>query len=653
MKIFLKILVLSIATLFLNSCEKDPPPILNISLSSLSLGNVSASQTISIESNYAWKLTCDATWITFSPSTGDGNATITVVAQDNLTEDDRNANLIFTLGKEGSKNFIRKVVRATQSFPQLNIDIESITFEKENSTKPLTINSNTNWTVQIPSSSNWITTDKTAGTGNVQLNITASANTAGDRNAEIKLNYAGKSKILRIIQKRAVNNLPQAPLLVYPINNVVNIPRLASFRWEKSTDPDKDVVKYELQLSEINTFADGPQTSTYQADTLLFYNPPLLLKENTKYYWRVIAKDIYNDKAVSSTYSFTTGTQGGYTNGEYRVAFSNTAGAYPNELVFTGDGYVISDFVDGGKFDQDMNEGIEAFFSVEPYKTYRKYFKVYKLAAYSQDSGVTQTDKGIIKNTAFNTVFKGGSSMEANDERVFQLAETIPAINGRLNNVLIVLVVNQDRYAGTCWMWSDGKAIAISPTSRDTRGTYHYRNIINHEAGGHGFGRLADEYITTANKDKTITDTEKTSLQNWVKYGFYPNVDLTSDLINIKWKHFVGRTGYAVGAFEGAYYFTYGVWRSETSSCMIDNRQYYNASSREHIVKRILRTAAGVRVSDYLNGVLTPIQNDPFNFENFVSLDSKKTEASSIFYTKSYNPLTFQQLAPPVMINVR
>jgi hypothetical protein len=653
MKLIKNILVIGLVLLSLSSCKKDPPPVLTISVQNLSLGNISPSETISVESNYPWKLTCDASWISFTPSTGDGNATVTITAQDNLTEDERNANLIFTIGKEGSSTFLRKVVRATQSFPQLNLDIELLSFEKDNSTKSFTVNSNTSWSVEVSSGASWITSNKTSGTGNSQISVTASANTGGDRTAEIKLNYAGKYKALRILQKRAVNNPPQAPVMLSPVNNASNLSRLAHFRWEKSADLDNDQVKYELQVSEVSTFTEGAQTSTFQTDTLLQYYSPVLLKENTTYYWRVIAIDSYNERTVSSSYNFTTGTQGGYINGEYRIAFSNSAGTYPNELVFTGDGYVIGDFVDGGKFDQDMNEGIEAFFSVEPYKSYRKYFKVYKLAAYSEDSGVTQTDIGIIKNTAFNTIFKGGSSMEANDERVFEMVETIPEVRGKLTNTLVVLVVNQDRYAGTCWMWSDGKAIAISPTSRDERSTYHYRNIINHEAGGHGFGRLADEYITSVNKDKSITDTEKSSLQNWVKWGFYPNVDLTSDFNNIKWKHFIGKDGYAVGAIEGGYYFTYGVWRPETASCMIDNRQYYNAPSREQMVKRILRTAAGVRVSDYLNGNITPIQNDPYTLDEFVRLDVKKTEASTLFYTKSFNPLTFRQLAPPVMIEVR
>ena len=63
---------------------------------------------------------------------------------------------------------------------------------------------------------------------------------------------------------------------------------------------------------------------------------------------------------------------------------------------------------------------------------------------------------------------------------------------------------------------------------------------------------------------------------------------------------------------------------------MVDNRPYYNAPSRESIVKLLLRRAAGVRLYDYLyqsaSGTfeVVPIPNDPFNMEDFMRNDVKK-----------------------------
>ena len=46
-----------------------------------------------------------------------------------------------------------------------------------------------------------------------------------------------------------------------------------------------------------------------------------------------------------------------------------------------------------------------------------------------------------------------------------------------------------------------------------------------------------------------------------------------------------------VDVYEGAYGHTRGVWRSEATSCMNNNIAYYNAISREAMVKRIMKYA--------------------------------------------------------------
>ena len=54
-------------------------------------------------------------------------------------------------------------------------------------------------------------------------------------------------------------------------------------------------------------------------------------------------------------------------------------------LIFIGDGFVANDYEQGGLFDKKADEGIEAFFATEPYKSYRNKFKVYKVVAHSQE----------------------------------------------------------------------------------------------------------------------------------------------------------------------------------------------------------------------------------------------------------------------------
>jgi len=663
--------ILSITSIFLfvllhTGCIKDPSPVLTPSAMRVDVPNMQASATLTITSNKKWTAQATESWFTISPLSGDGDGVITITAQNNATNYDRTGSIILTTGISGNTNYLRKIVTVNQGFSHLHVDNDNVSFEKEAGSKIVKLTANTPWTLQIPSSASWLIVNAASGSTNADLTFTVQANTAGERTAKVTFTYGDTTKVIKILQKRAVNSIPTAVQALTPVNLSINTSRLIACTWTPSIDTDNDRITYSFEVSDNTGFlsGDGKLLKTIATDTIPKAIIPELLKENTKFYWRVTASDTYSGKSVSQTFSFTTGTNGGYTDGEYRVAFNNVAGVNPNEIIFLGDGYIVEDYVDGGKFDQDMTAGINAFFNVEPYKSYKSYFKVYKVAAYSQDSGVTQTDKSIAKNTAFSVVFKGGSSMDADEDKVFEYAQKIPGmednnlgssgVQGKLQNTLVILVVNQDRYAGTNWSWSDGKAISICPVSTSTQAGINFKNVINHEAGGHGFGRLADEYLNSENSGKTIPEETKTTYKTWVTYGFYPNVDFTRDQLLLKWKHFIGKTGYtAVGAFEGAVYYPLGVWRPESSSCMIFNEPYYNAPSRENMVKRILRTAAGTRVNEYVNGVLTPIPDDPYSLDAFVAKDIQKNPSrAAMLLTKSVNPLTFVPLAPPVMIRV-
>ncbi len=115
-------------------------------------------------------------------------------------------------------------------------------------------------------------------------------------------------------------------------------------------------------------------------------------------------------------------------------------------------------------------------------------------------------------------------------------------------------------------MWSDGSAIALCPVSRSSTEGSKYQNVIAHEAGGHGFGRLGDEYITNTNK--TLPADSKNEVLEWSRYGFYSNIDVTSDPLEIKWKQLFQLTGDSrVGVYQGAYYYLLEHGEPEISSC--------------------------------------------------------------------------------------
>jgi len=247
------------------------------------------------------------------------------------------------------------------------------------------------------------------------------------------------------------------------------------------------------------------------------------------------------------------------------------------DIVLMGDGYTNAD-ISGGKYELDLWRAIEGFFEIEPYRTYRPYFNVYIVGAESAASGIGL--EGLPGNTRFSTYHSldNSNSMKTDYNLCFSYAAKAPI--GAINETLVILVANSAKYGGASYLWSSGEAVAICPSDNNLV------PIVQHEAGGHGFGKLADEYFS--NSSGMVTKQEKEYLLWWQDKGFFLNVSVKDNPLEVFWKKFIGAPGYGmVGAYKGGYYRQYGVWRPEEHSCMRHNDPYYNAPSRALITRRI------------------------------------------------------------------
>lgn len=277
-------------------------------------------------------------------------------------------------------------------------------------------------------------------------------------------------------------------------------------------------------------------------------------------------------------------------------------------IVLLGDGFNAKDIA-SGKYLKDIKQEVEYFFGIEPYKTYRDYFNVYTAIPLSTESGIGTVNT--IRYNRFNTTFTGGVGLKADYDEVFDYALGAPTVNkSNLNQTLIIMVPNSTDYGGICQMWEDGSAIAFCPQS-----TYGYpldtRGVIQHEAGGHGFGKLGDEYIY----HNAFIDACGCSCCGHVlefngakSLGWYDNLELTGKMHSVGWSHLIFDDRYSdiVDIYEGGYMHNRGVFRSEPNSCMNNDIPYYSTISRESIVKRI-KAYAG----------------ETYSFEDFVKNDKR------------------------------
>lgn len=279
------------------------------------------------------------------------------------------------------------------------------------------------------------------------------------------------------------------------------------------------------------------------------------------------------------------------------------------DIVFMGDGFdgkAISD----GSYLELVREQVEHFFAVEPYKSHRGYFDVHVTFPLSQECGVNTMNTYV--NNRFGTLYGYDGTICTSDQLITTVDEVIsyaveysPLESRDLRESLIILVPNDDAYDGNTIYSGDATVSLCPPSSRpypqDTRG------VIQHEAGGHGFGKLADESIVYSN---WIPVSLKSAIMGFHARGWYQNVALSSKFNEVPWADFIFDTRYSdqVDIYEGGFEYMRGVFRPEANSCMNYGIPYYNVISRLDIMKRIFRYSGEKFTMDYF------YENDSFEW---------------------------------------
>lgn len=303
------------------------------------------------------------------------------------------------------------------------------------------------------------------------------------------------------------------------------------------------------------------------------------------------------------------------------------------DVVFVGDAFADKD---QELFNKYVELGKEAFFTEEPFKSTKDRFNIYRIGSVSKNGIITQEGG----DTKFSAQFGDGTYISGDHDAVFRFVQDkMPSVN--LKKTIVFVIVNKAKYAGTCWMFSDNKAVCYVPLCRDET---DYAQTLRHEGCGHGFGKLADEYFYDSMG--RIPDDEVSELKKWkgFAYGFYENVDLTSDQNTILWSKFISDSRYSgkVGVYEGGYTYPYGVYRPTDNSIMRYNTGGFNAPSREAIYKKIMKFSEGDAWT--------------YDYETFVAFDAPARSAEAVTRAAAQcaavDKANFIPLAPPVMVMV-
>jgi len=271
-------------------------------------------------------------------------------------------------------------------------------------------------------------------------------------------------------------------------------------------------------------------------------------------------------------------------------------------IVLMGDGFVDQELADG-TYRRVMEKAMENLFTEEPVKSLREYFDVFMINAVSENN-----DFGMGYKTAFSCKLAGGNSTTiiGDDTSVQIYVGKVLDKEKKKENSLAVVILNTSAYAGTTYWGYQGKnnklvefAIAYCPVI-DNLDSEHFRQVLVHEAIGHGLGKLEDEYVYS---DKgSISTLEIQRIRTMQANGWLQNVDFTASKDTVLWASFLTDSRYQnehLGVYEGACTYPKGAYRPSEDSMMNSNTCAFNAPSRMSLYEKVMKIGMAVEQVSY------------------------------------------------------
>ncbi|WP_367134617.1 M64 family metallopeptidase [Saccharothrix sp. HUAS TT1] len=230
------------------------------------------------------------------------------------------------------------------------------------------------------------------------------------------------------------------------------------------------------------------------------------------------------------------------------------------DLVFVGDGYTAAEL---GAYHSHVVSKWTELSNVEPFRSYRQYFNVWQVDVVSNQSGVDNDPSlGTDRDTALDMGF-WCQGRDTQTERLLCVNQTKAGQFGALAPQAdqVIALGNTAKYGGA------GGGVATAAGANDQAG-----QIAVHELG-HSIGKLADEYDYPYDRYSGQEPTE---------------VNVTADPTGAKWAAYLGQPspdGGVVGAFEGARYHRYGLYRPTSDSIMRTLGREFNLVGRDAMVE--------------------------------------------------------------------
>ena len=464
-----------------------------------------------------------------------------------------------------------------------------------NQSLDITFETTTTWKARC--TANWLTFSPKsgeAGRNTITISTTSTNRTKSKRTAHLTIESGGTQKTISVKQ-RGEYAIFDTDELNFPSDG-------ATFKvgFRTNLESDQLLLYATVGLDEWikDTESDARTRSEYTGE---IYPLRALPNESTKArdgaMFFVMKDQDGNLLGLDTLFVYQEGRDPGYVSSDYsadgKVELLNKATEGKGiPIVLMGDGFIDQEIADS-TYARTMHQAMENLFSEEPIRSLRDYFNVYQVTAVSPRNLFDG-----ISSTAFGTVpDRQTMGIDVDAKAVMKYIKKVENIDSV--NTLAVVILNTNISRGVTYMMGSDKkdynyAVALCPVI-DSLKSESFRQVLTHEAIGHGFAKLADEYVRSTEGSATEDDIKRLK-ELHEKWAWFMNVDSEKDSTKVIWTKFIYDPEFAneqISTYEGGYTFYKGMYRPTPESMMRSNNAPFNAPSRQAIYNKVMQLGLG------------------------------------------------------------
>ena len=277
---------------------------------------------LSVLSNTTWEVTSAPSWVTVSPTSGEGDGKVKVTAQENPNTANRSGVMHIT---QSGLN-IDVAITVTQEGKSFDINTTVLNFNDKQETQTVQITTDGTWSARTDAT--WITLSPQSGTGNANLSVSVSENTSDDeRTGEVIVTMGDRTANIAVVQKGKYFTVSNNLLTYTSKGGVLNVSITTNDKWTAKVQGNSDWLKLSSTSGsgdiEVKvTAADNPSVKS-RSDTIIFatthdQSVRVVVRQDARYL-RVDTRELlfYAKGGTSEAITITT-------DGKYTITCSDT-----------------------------------------------------------------------------------------------------------------------------------------------------------------------------------------------------------------------------------------------------------------------------------------------------------------------------------------